>query len=277
MDYMKLGDLGKYIDFIWEEDDTKVVVQQVLSGLSFMHENGIAHRDLKPPVRVKSLEPMMVTEELRVIVQNIFLEWGPGSSLSAKIGDFGVSKHIPKDSTTVLRTHVGTWGYTAPEIFGSEEYTSVVDCWSVGCIAYRLLSGTTLFRSERDVFRYESTREPRPSTLLAAESCSPLGKSLIDALVDPMPSRRLSASAALSHMWCDLASPILGQPRSSKLRSKLHAACSDQSFNLKLHEAFKPGNVGMNIDKDIQASDLTPPSALPAEARKRTPSLESIL
>ena len=58
MDYMKLGDLGKYIDFIWEEDDTKLVAQQLLSGLSFMHENGITHRDLKPAVREKFLEPL---------------------------------------------------------------------------------------------------------------------------------------------------------------------------------------------------------------------------
>ena len=29
MDYMKLGDLGKYIDFIWEEDDTEVPAELV--------------------------------------------------------------------------------------------------------------------------------------------------------------------------------------------------------------------------------------------------------
>ena len=81
----------------------------------------------------------MVTEELTAIVQNIFLEWGPGYSLSVKISDFGLSKHIPKDSTTILQTSVGVRGYSAPEIYNGEEYTCVVDCWSVGCIAYRLL------------------------------------------------------------------------------------------------------------------------------------------
>ena len=183
---------------------------------------------------------MMVTEELTVIFQNIFLEWGPDYALSVKIGDFGVSKHIPKDSTTILQTHVGTWGYTAPEILSSEAYTYVVDCWSVGCIAYRLLTGTTLFGNERDVFRYELTHEPRPSTLLGAESCSPLGKSLIDALVDPWPSRRLSASAALSHEWCDLPWPnVRIKPLSSRLTSKLHAACPDQPCNLKLTSNFR--------------------------------------
>ena len=223
----------------------------------------------------------MVTEELTVIVQNIFLEWGPGYSLSVKIGGFGVSKHIPKDSSTILETCVGSRGYTAPEIFSSEEYTCMVDCWSVGCIAYRLLAGTTLFRTEKDVFIYAFTHEPRPSTLLRAESCSPIAKRLIDALVDPLPSRRLSASAALSHGWCDLPSraPILRQPRSSMLTSKLHAACPDQPFNLKLHETSEPDSclqVGVDMDEDIPTPDLTPPSALPAESRGRVPQ-ESLL
>ena len=173
----------------------------------------------------------------RHIVQNIFLEWGPGYSLCVKIGNFGVSKHIlPNEDTTILETRVRMRGYIAPEILNSEEYTCVVDCWSVGCIAFSLLAGTTLFKTEKDVFKYEFTHEPRPSTLL---SCSPLVKSLIDALVDPMPSNRLSASAALSHEWCDLPSPILGQPRSSILTSRLHAACPDQLSNLKLHEISK--------------------------------------
>ena len=213
----------------------------------------------------------MATEELTVIVQNIFLEWDPGYPLFVKIGDFGVSKHIPRDGSAVLKTHVGSRGYTAPEIFGSEEYTCVVDCWSVGCIAYRLLVGTEPFKSEKDEIMCGLTHKPRPSTLL---SCSPLGKSLIDALIDPRPSRRLSASAALSHEWCDLPSPILRQPRSSMLTSKLHAACSDHPFNLKLNETSEPDSclqVGVDMDEDIPTPDLTPPSALPAESRGRVP------
>ena len=138
------------------------------------------------------------------------------------------------------------------------------------------VQATPLLSTDRDVFKSESTHEPRPSTLLGAESCSPLGKSLINALVDPMPSNRLSASAALSHKWCDLPSPILGQPRSSMLISKLHAACGDQPFNLKLHEISEPDSclqVGMDIGEDVPTPDLTSPSVLPAESRGRAPQL----
>ena len=50
MEYMPLGDLGKYIDFLWDEADAKIVAHQLLLGLKFMHAQNITHRDLKPAV-----------------------------------------------------------------------------------------------------------------------------------------------------------------------------------------------------------------------------------
>jgi len=50
MEYMKFGDLEKYINFPWDECDAKLVGYQLLSGLKFLHGEGITHRDLKPAV-----------------------------------------------------------------------------------------------------------------------------------------------------------------------------------------------------------------------------------
>ena len=97
MEFIELGDLGRYIDFQWAEADTKVVASQLLAGLRFMHEKEITHRDLKPA----NIFPILLND----------------GSLRIKIGDFGVSKRVSVDSSTVLLTRVGTCEYTAPEVF----------------------------------------------------------------------------------------------------------------------------------------------------------------
>ena len=103
-----------------------------------MHSHGFAHRDLKPQLISQSLCIMVFNRRAFILTQNnqtILLEWAPGGSLSVKIGDFGVSKHIPKDSNTLLQTHVGTLRYTAPKIWddwgGSDGYTKEVDCYGM--------------------------------------------------------------------------------------------------------------------------------------------------
>lgn len=50
MDYMPLGDLRHYIEKSWDEEDTRIVIQQVLLALKFLHHHQIAHRDIKPSV-----------------------------------------------------------------------------------------------------------------------------------------------------------------------------------------------------------------------------------
>lgn len=50
MEYMEKGDLQSYLTKPFPEDEVKQVIFQILEGLGFMHENGFAHRDLKPAV-----------------------------------------------------------------------------------------------------------------------------------------------------------------------------------------------------------------------------------
>lgn len=55
MEYLELGDLFMYLYKKGPvpplpEAEAKEITYQILDGLSMMHENGFAHRDLKPNV-----------------------------------------------------------------------------------------------------------------------------------------------------------------------------------------------------------------------------------
>lgn len=50
MEYLPHGDLHKYLRAPLSEKEGQHIVFQVLEGLRFMHDNGFAHRDLKPTV-----------------------------------------------------------------------------------------------------------------------------------------------------------------------------------------------------------------------------------
>lgn len=52
MEYFELGDLQTYLSnsLPLPELEAKDVSSQILEGLSYMHENGFAHRDIKPCV-----------------------------------------------------------------------------------------------------------------------------------------------------------------------------------------------------------------------------------
>ena len=72
------------------------IIRQLLEGLSFIHKLGIVHRDLKPA--------------------NIFIM----NSGSVKIGDFGLSKDLSKESGLPRFYAAGTRFYMAPEFINNQ-------------------------------------------------------------------------------------------------------------------------------------------------------------
>lgn len=51
MEYIRHGDLQQYLTQPLAETEAKQIVCQILEGLECMHDNGFAHRDLKPKVQ----------------------------------------------------------------------------------------------------------------------------------------------------------------------------------------------------------------------------------
>ncbi|KAJ5371668.1 hypothetical protein N7517_003674 [Penicillium concentricum] len=120
MEYLELGDLHNYLlkkKQPLPELEAQCIMSQILEGLDLMHDNGFAHRDLKP--------------------KNILLRSCPPDDWWVKIADFGISKRIEDDigkSTTMK----GTKGYIAPEVYKLIESGTpyAVDIWAAGEVMF---------------------------------------------------------------------------------------------------------------------------------------------
>ena len=102
------------------------ILLQVAASLEEAHEKGLVHRDVKP-------SNIMITERggIRDFVK--VLDFGLARGKTAEAG----SLHS-LSATTVF---VGTPGYIAPEIISGARATPASDIFSLGCVAFFLVSG----------------------------------------------------------------------------------------------------------------------------------------
>jgi serine/threonine protein kinase len=100
--------------------DTTLIATQILGALAHIHADQIVHGDVKP--------------------SNILIRHGP--PLAAKLGDFGVARHLQQDNTPAL---VGTPLYMAPELRANlAASSSMADMFSFGLVLLQCLSSSDL-------------------------------------------------------------------------------------------------------------------------------------
>lgn len=113
MEYIDGISLSDYSNkYIMNDNVILICLEQLLSGLDFLHSNKITHRDIK--------------------LDNIIIN---PNSYSIKIIDFGLSCYgYP------CKNIVGTSGFFAPEmVYNTHSYNSLCDIWSLGCVLYYLV------------------------------------------------------------------------------------------------------------------------------------------
>lgn len=105
----------------------KNIMIQTLTGLEYLHDHWILHRDLKPN--------NLLLNEAGVL----------------KIADFGLARFFGSPNRIYTCQVVTRW-YRAPELLlGARNYGTGVDVWAIGCILAELLRRAPLFPGESDL------------------------------------------------------------------------------------------------------------------------------
>ncbi|KAI0471392.1 hypothetical protein F4859DRAFT_505207 [Xylaria cf. heliscus] len=132
LEYISGGSIGSCLrkHGKFEEPVVRSLTRQTLSGLAYLHREGILHRDLK--------------------ADNILLDLDG----TCKISDFGISKKTDdiygNDKTNSMQ---GSVFWMAPEVIRSrgEGYSAKVDIWSLGCVVLEMFAGRRPWSKEEAV------------------------------------------------------------------------------------------------------------------------------
>ena len=111
--------------YIWNLTKKLIIIYGISSGISFLHQNNIVHRDLK--------------------ASNILLD----DKLQPKITGFD---NIQFRFEQISENFFGTPLYAAPEVWEDGNYSAASDVYAFGMLMYQILTGVTPFMDVKNPF-----------------------------------------------------------------------------------------------------------------------------
>ncbi len=186
MDLMEGGSLKDFIinryqlknknNYFIKDEESSIIIKNILEGLNYMHKMGIVHRDLKP--------------------ENIMFK-KPNDLNSLIICDFGIS-----DKINYYSEKCGTLIYMSPEMIKEKYYDNLTDIFSCGIILYILESG-----GQHPFYYYNINKKQYIEKILNFQNWNfpfffpNLARNLFMKLCKFQQSFRYNANKGLKHPW----------------------------------------------------------------------------
>jgi serine/threonine protein kinase len=144
---------------------------QIAQALSFAHEHGLCHRDVKP--------------------QNVLLD----EEGRAKVTDFGIARSLDVQAgITQTGTVMGTSDYIAPEQARGAKASVQTDVYSLGAVLYELLTGDVPYRGDNFVsIAMQHINEPVPSVRERRPDVSPCVEAVVQRAMAKDPRDRFQS------------------------------------------------------------------------------------
>jgi serine/threonine-protein kinase len=199
MDYVPGEDLATVCqDPLFPAKEALGLLAQVCDGLAYAHQRGILHRNLKP--------------------SNIRIGRTSGRP-TPKILDIGMTRAAGNDPAGTA-AHLATLAYAAPESLQPGKLDARSDLFSVGVLAYQILTGRCPFEGDTPdaIAQRILHEEPEPLDLERFPELSPSIQGILNQALAKDPARRPASAEALAEAlravrdpsWTpDLTSPLL--------------------------------------------------------------------
>lgn len=168
LEYGQGGELFTHLaeERMFSESTAAFYLAEMVLALSHLHDElGVVYRDLKP--------------------ENILLD----SEGHLLLTDFGLSKVATDDAT--CNSLLGTVEYMAPEVIKGDKYGKAVDWWSLGALAYDLMTGSPPFRGNNN---HKIQQNILKQKLVLPYFLGPDAKDLLVRLLRKEPNKRLGAN-----------------------------------------------------------------------------------
>jgi len=244
------------------ERDCVVLMRSLVSAISYLHSLEICHRDIKP--------------------ENVMFAKGLGVN-GVKLIDFGVS-FLEKQAKVMNRMTVGSPLYLPPEAVCGEPYTYAADIWSLGVVAYIVLTGSLPYNLNDSDNLLDLVLEIGPNfDIPEFVSLSNHAQDFVMLCLRNEKQRRPTAAQLLEHSWLQQFKKdnVVSQQFATRVRSQiepilaLHKSHSPKiAFqNSPIAKTYNDRRSGLgktvSIDESVQRNSHTSPVVVPGRSMDR--------